>query len=88
MANKSKYLGFSFVGVSVWRALAVVCRSKAFCSCGCVRSTLVGGVKLFGVCVCVCEVLGCGESVSGCVNPLVVGVCMCVKLFGMKCFDY
>jgi len=28
------------------------------------------------------------EMVSGGVNPLVVGVCMCVKLFGMKCFDY
>ena len=47
-----------------------------------------GSKTLWGVCVCVCEVLGCGESVSGCVNPLVVGVCMCVKLFGMKCFDY
>lgn len=47
-----------------------------------------GSKTLWGGCVCVCEVLGCEESVSGCVNPLVVGVCMCVKLFGMKCFDY
>ena len=74
------------MGVSVWRALAVLCRSKAFCSWGCVRSTLAGRVKLFGVCVC--EGLDCGESVSVCVNPLVVGVCMYVKLSGMKCFDY
>lgn len=32
-----------------------------------------------------CKVLGRGAGVSGCVNLLVVGVCMCVKLFGYWC---
>ena len=76
---------FLLWGGAAPRAWAAVRRSKAFFALGGVcTKTLLGGVKLFRGCVCV-NCFGCGDFVGGCMNPLVVGVCMCVKLFGYWC---